>query len=110
LTTKTLYASATRDTKSGDVILKVVNTSAGPTETTLDLKGLTGTAEARATVLTSADPSDENSLQEPSKVAPKTESFAIVGASFARTFPGNSFSVIRVPARTFPIDASGGAR
>jgi len=97
LTTKTLYASATRDTKSGDVILKVVNTSANPTETALDLKGLAGATEAKATVLTSADPSDENSLKEPSKVAPKTESFAIAGGSFTRTFPGNSFSVIRLP-------------
>ncbi|MCP5544860.1 MAG: DUF1080 domain-containing protein [Akkermansiaceae bacterium] len=99
LTTRTIYASATRDSASGDLLLKVVNTAADATETTIDLKGLaTSAARATATVLTSTDPLDENSLEEPDKVSPKKETFAVSGASFARTLPGNSLTVIRIPA------------
>ncbi len=100
LTTHTIYASATQDKKTGDVILKVVNTAAGPTETTIDLKGLASVpGKAQAIVLTSASPLDENSIEEPLKVSPKTEELTISGAKFTRSFPGNSFTVLRIATK-----------
>jgi alpha-L-arabinofuranosidase len=95
---KNLFASATRDQKSGDLILKVVSSAAGPTETEIDLKGagkLSGAA--RAVVLTSGSPKDENTLEEPTKVSPTTETVNISGGKFKRVFPGNSFTVLRIP-------------
>jgi len=92
-----LYASAATDEKSGDIILKVVNANAKPLETELDLAGaknLSGTGSA--TVLTSEDPTDENSLDEPTKVSPKTEPLNFSGTSLTRAFPGNSFTVLRI--------------
>jgi alpha-L-arabinofuranosidase len=96
--TSNLYASASRDEARGEVILKVVNTSAGPTETTFNLRGVAKLgADAQAIVLTSENATDENSLENPTKVAPRTETVAIAGPTFTRTLPGNSLTVLRIP-------------
>jgi alpha-L-arabinofuranosidase len=92
-----LYACAAQDQASGDLIVKVVNTSAQPLTTELDLlnaKNLTGSGTA--TVLTSENPGDENSLENPTKVSPKTEAVSFSGSSLTRAFPGNSFTVLRL--------------
>ncbi|HEY8932907.1 MAG TPA: alpha-L-arabinofuranosidase C-terminal domain-containing protein, partial [Rariglobus sp.] len=99
LTVQTVYASATRDTATGEIILKVVNTAAGPTETTINLEGVAQlSGPARAIVLTSEKPDDENSLAEPRKIAPRTEELTLTGPRFTRGFPGNSLTVLRIPA------------
>jgi len=95
--TRGLFASAVRDTKSGDVILKVVNAAATPTETEITLNGAKQlAASAGAIVLTSESPKDENSLEEPTKVSPKNETIKLSGNKITHAFPGNSLSVIRV--------------
>jgi alpha-L-arabinofuranosidase len=93
---KSLIMSAVTDTKSGDVILKIVNASAKAIKTQINLKeakNLTG--KGIATVLTSTSPLDENTLEEPKRVYPKTEDVKLRGTSLKRTFPGNSLTVIR---------------
>ena len=95
---KSLCASASREEKSGDLILKVVNASAQAVETQIDLKdahGLTGSG--KIIVLTSASPLDENTLEEPMKVSPKDEELSISGNIITRSFPGNSLTIIRIP-------------
>ncbi len=93
---KSLCASAARDDRSGDLILKIVNAAASPVRAAIDFKGaeaLSGTG--KAIVLTSASPLDENTLDEPAKVSPKTETVRFSGTSLMRVFPGNSLTVIR---------------
>jgi len=95
-----LYASATRDSKSGDIILKVVNGAADTIDTTVHLKGANKLAGAvNAIVLTSENPADENSLDAPYKVSPKTETFNIKFPDFQHSFPGNSLTILRVSDR-----------
>ncbi len=97
--TRGMFASATRDTKSGEVIVKVVNAASTPTETDINLRGIGKLAgPAQAIVLTSENPKDENSLEEPTKVSPKTERINLAGPKFRHTFPGNSLTVLRVGA------------
>jgi alpha-L-arabinofuranosidase len=94
---KSLVASATRDSQSGDIIVKVVNVADRPMATDIAVRGgnqLRGTAQA--IVLTSASPTDENSLSQPLKVAPQTESLTLQGATMHETFPGNSVTVLRI--------------
>lgn len=94
---QSLYASATRDQKTGDTILKVVNGAADPLVTELRLNGTTKLArQAQAIVLTSASPEDENTLAEPTKVAPVTRTIDQVAPSFRHEFPGNSLTVLRL--------------
>jgi alpha-L-arabinofuranosidase len=96
--TDALYASATRDEATGEVIVKVVNTSPAPTETEFNLAGAGKLGStAQAIVLTSEKPEDENSLEEPTKVSPKTETIDVPGPKFRHTVPGNSLTVLRIP-------------
>jgi len=95
---KSLCASATRDDQSGDIILKVVNTSSAAVNTQINLNGTTALSQTgKVIVLTSASPLDENTLEEPAKVSPKTEKVIVKGHSLTRSFPGNSLTVIRIP-------------
>lgn len=100
LTIKNLYASATRDNATGDIILKVVNAAPGPVETAIKLAGLPAASlagPARAIVLTSENPADENSFEHPLKVAPRAEEVRVAGPEFTHAFPGNSLTVLRIP-------------
>ena len=96
---KALYASASHDNNTGDVILKVVNASAEKIDTAVHLKGAKELARSgRAIVLSSDNPTDENSLDAPAKVSPKTETLSLDGPDFQRVFPGNSLTVLRIGA------------
>jgi alpha-L-arabinofuranosidase len=95
-----LYAVAATDKKTGDVIVKVVNANPQPLETEVDLSGAKNlTGQGTATVLTSGSGTDENSLAEPTKVSPKTETVKFSGTTLTRSFPGNSFTVLRLPTK-----------
>lgn len=95
--THPLYASAARDNKNGDVILKVVNAAGVPVRTTIDLPGATSlTGSGEAMVLTASSPWEENSLEDPTNVSPRTEAVSYQGAELRRNFPGNSLTVLRL--------------
>jgi alpha-L-arabinofuranosidase len=94
---KVLFTSAARDDKSGDVILKVVNASFESLAAQIELKGAGAlTGSGKAVVLTSGNPLDENTLEDPTKVSPKTEMVQFSGNLLTRSFPGNSLTVIRL--------------
>ncbi|MBM3889437.1 MAG: alpha-L-arabinofuranosidase, partial [Verrucomicrobia bacterium] len=93
---QSLYASASRAKKTGELILKVVNGNSQPLATDIVLKGRSKVKTATAIVLTSASPEDENTLDEPTKVVPKTETLNITSPSFCHTFPANSVTVLRL--------------
>lgn len=95
-----LYASATKDDKTGDIILKVVNVAEVSVETTIGLPGakhLSGAGEA--IVLAADSPWDENSLDKPVQVSPRTETFSFQGEQLRRILPGNSVTVLRLKPR-----------
>ncbi len=91
-----LYAAASFEQASGDLIVKVVNASATPVETELDLAGARSlSGKASAAVLTSGSGTDENTIEDPMKVSPKTESLSFMGTELRRSFPGNSLTILR---------------
>jgi alpha-L-arabinofuranosidase len=95
-----LYASATHDHKTGDIILKVVNTAAEPVNADLNLRGAQNLpGSGTAIVLTSESARDENSLEQPLKVSPQTQTFSFTGSQIKRTFPGNSVTVLRIASK-----------
>lgn len=97
--TRGLFASAVKDNQSGEVIVKVVNAAATPTETMINLNGAGKLApSAAAVVLTSENPKDENTLAEPTKVSPRDLTLPVRAAKINHAFPGNSLTVIRVKA------------
>ena len=94
---KSLYASASLAQASGEVILKVVNVSKGEITGAVALNGASSVkGPAKAIVLTADSPLAENTLEQPTKVAPVTRSVDISGPNFQHVFPGNSLTVLRV--------------
>lgn len=87
---KPLHVVASRVDKTGDIVLKVVNSSASPI--TAKLVGLPAAISGTTTTLTSASPTDENSLDDPKKVSPKSARFQGV----EHTFPAYSVTILRV--------------
>lgn len=76
----------------------MVNADNNSVAITIDLKGAGKLpANTTAIVLTSTSSLDENTLEEPNKVSPKTESLSISGKTITKTFPGNSLTIIRIP-------------
>ncbi|HEX7651871.1 MAG TPA: alpha-L-arabinofuranosidase C-terminal domain-containing protein [Verrucomicrobiae bacterium] len=94
-----LYSVAATDQATGDLILKVVNANPKPLTTDIELKGVSLAGTGTAQVLTSESGADENTLEEPRKVAPKTEAVNVTGGTWKRTFPGNSLTVIRLQTK-----------
>lgn len=94
-----LYCSATRDTPTGDIILKLVNVQAAPQPLTIDLRGV-GKIASRATgEVLAAEVGAINSLAEPAKVTPKPVVIANAGATFSHTLPALSVTVLRLKTR-----------
>ncbi len=89
-----LFAAASHDTSSGQVILKVVNPTGNAAEVDLNLDGVAGVGAATAIVL-QGDPDDENSIAQPRKVAPTTRTMDVTQSRFRHSFPRYSLSVLR---------------
>ena len=105
-----LYQVMTRDEDTGDVVLKVVNARAREVRTDVRL-GAGGLADTGTVTTMTADAlADENSFDEPTKVAPVERSVSGLGSRFTYDFPAHSITFIRLhrgsPAPPGPPAAS----
>jgi alpha-L-arabinofuranosidase len=91
-----LYACAGRDEAAGEIVLKVVNASESAQETDITLAGAKVEPKGKAIVLTSASPADENTLDEPMRVAPVEKAIENAGPTFRHAFPPNSLTILRL--------------
>lgn len=94
-----LFASATRDTKTGALFVKLVNPLPSAQTVAFDLTGGNVKADGTMTVL-SGEPKAMNSLAEPMNVAPKTTAVHDLGTSFRQTLPPHSVTVLRLSTRS----------
>jgi alpha-L-arabinofuranosidase len=92
----TVLGIAARDDRTGEIVLKVVNTGPQPASMAIDVTGGTAPATGQATVLTSENPTDENSFESPRKIVPATSTLSGVGRTFPHVFPAYSLSIIRL--------------
>ncbi|HXD00185.1 MAG TPA: alpha-L-arabinofuranosidase C-terminal domain-containing protein [Verrucomicrobiae bacterium] len=92
-----LYASATRDDKTGEIILKVVNPEANEEAVEIKLDG-SSPVESEAKVLTLAgDRLDEaNSMDQPKQISPVESNIEDAAADFTHAFPARSMTVLRI--------------
>ncbi|HSI73641.1 MAG TPA: alpha-L-arabinofuranosidase A, partial [Fimbriimonas sp.] len=93
-----LFASATRDTKTGGLYLKLVNALPTAQEVAFTIRGGSIAADGTMTVLRSDDLKAMNSIQEPKKVTPVKSNVSGLGGAFQRTLPGYSVSVLALRA------------
>ena len=88
--------SVTVDTKSRTVYMKAVNPGATPQPLQINIKGTAATAfEGQEITLTSANPTDTNSISEPEKIVPAAAPVK-VGAAFTRTLKPYSVTVLKL--------------
>ncbi len=99
-TTPKLFASATWENASRELILKVVNAADSAADVEVKLAGaaLAGRG-ARAIVLASGSSSVANSLDQPRNVVPVESAIAKVSNRFKHTFPAYSMTVMRLPLK-----------
>lgn len=100
---KSLYASATRDDAAGEIIFKVVNAAREPQTAELRVKGARGAENTIKVIqLASENPSDENTLDNPAKVAPVVKTLELQPTTLdyvPYTFPANSLTIMRGKAQ-----------
>jgi alpha-L-arabinofuranosidase len=95
-----VYASAGRSEGGKELIIKTANVSAKEVEAEFNLPGVKMGGEARAWTLSSGDPGDENSFEQPLKVAPRAQSFKAPGPRLLRKLPPHSVELLRLELET----------
>jgi len=94
----TVLASAGRDERTGELIIKVVNSGPAPAEIDLSLNGAVNRG-GTLTELASADPNAENTYEQPKRIAPVVKAIPASGNQLKHRFPGYSISVLRLKTR-----------
>ncbi|WP_405815072.1 carbohydrate binding domain-containing protein [Streptomyces sp. NBC_01390] len=84
----------TKDAKTGDLIVKVVNAQAAQARTTIDLGRVK--VRSRAAVTTLAAAPDAVNTETAAPVAPVRSTFTGVARKFTYTFPANSVTFLRI--------------
>ncbi|WP_330292271.1 alpha-L-arabinofuranosidase C-terminal domain-containing protein [Streptomyces sp. NBC_00576] len=84
----------TKDAKTGDLIVKVVNAQAAQARTTIDLGKVKVRSKAAVTTLAAAPDAVNSETATP--VAPVRSTFTGVARKFTYTFPANSVTFLRI--------------
>ena len=92
-----LYASASFDARSNQVILKIVNTAAARRNVKINLAGVEQVGKSGTAYLLTSDLKAENSLQQPLNVAPVESKLALSSSSFDYELAPNALVVLRLP-------------
>jgi alpha-L-arabinofuranosidase len=94
-----LYASATFDQATSEIIVKIVNTTAVAKPAAIELNGLKkATSTGKAMVLKSDSPEAVNSLDQPYWISPAETAITIQDKKASVSLPANSFTVLRIKA------------
>jgi alpha-L-arabinofuranosidase len=90
-----LFATASRE-DDGTVIVKVVNSTGKEAEASVALDGFSGAPRSAEAIVLAGGPWDENTIDAPDHVAPKSGQIEDVAKEFTHTFPPYSLTVLRV--------------
>ena len=97
---KSLFYSATRDSRSGKITLKIVNSADTPQAVKIEINGVKSvSSKGTATVLKAAKREETNSIKDPKHIVPETETVRGLGASFTRTFPPCSITILELRSK-----------
>ena len=96
----TLFFNATRDSKTGTIYLKIVNRAGTPQPVRVAVSGLAAVeSKGRAIAMSASSPDDTNSISQPTKIVPITTNVDGLGASFTRTFPPYSITILEMKGK-----------
>jgi alpha-N-arabinofuranosidase len=89
-----VLVAATRDSRSGTIYVKLVNSGAGDAPVQLDLRGARSLASTATALTLAADPQATNSIDVPVAVAPATSTISGVKPGFVYTVPSHAIVVL----------------
>lgn len=93
------FATASRNVKTGQVIIKAVNPGEDSVNVEILLAGLISiNSKGQSIVLSGKSVADENSFKEPVKIAPVTDTFGGVSSKFHYRFKPYSVTILRIDA------------
>jgi len=93
-----LYASASIDDRSHELIVKAVNFAANPRQAEIRLNGINPSGTAKVTTLASNDLNAENSFDHPTAVAPESSTIELRSGTIPVQLRPYSVTVYRIPA------------
>jgi len=95
-----LFSSVTRDSSSGTIYVKVVNTLGTPQPVKIQISGIASiAADGEAVVMKANSPNDTNTITDPTHVAPVTEKVTGLGTDFTREFPPYSITILELNSK-----------
>jgi alpha-N-arabinofuranosidase len=95
-----VFFCATRDSTSGVIYLKVVNTSGSARPINIQLNGAPKIdPDGEAVCLRATGLDDTNSIEQPQKLIPRTEKAGNLSADFTREFPPYSVTVLKLKTK-----------
>jgi len=95
-----IYASATRDNSTSEVIVKVVNAGETPAQTEIQLDAKQKyNPTVKGTMLANSDLNSVNSIEKPKNVAPVDYTLSMKGNKLELILPPQSLVVLRIKGR-----------
>jgi alpha-L-arabinofuranosidase len=90
---------ATRDSQTGEIIVKLVNPEVTPQSLPIEIKGATSLASQATVITLTGAPEDTNSIRHPRNVVPVTTTISGVKPGFTYTLPPYSVVVLKLKTR-----------
>ena len=91
---------ATRDSKTGEIFLKLVNPQATAESLQIEINGVASLASKAGAIVLAGNPEDSNSITQPGKVVPVAATVRGVKPGFTYQMPPHSIVVLKLQARS----------
>jgi alpha-N-arabinofuranosidase len=95
-----VQGSATRNTKTGELYIKLVNPQSTAESLGLEIKGVASLATKGGVITLAAEPADTNSIDQPRNVVPKTTVVRNLKPAFTYTLPPHSIVILKLKPRS----------
>ncbi len=96
---KAIQGCATRDSKTGEIFIKLVNPGATNAVVKIEVKGVASLASKGTAITIQGSPEDTNSINHPRNVLPVTTKLRKVKTEFTYTMPPNSIVLLKLKSR-----------
>jgi len=94
-----VQGSATRDSHTGEIILKLVNPETNKVSLDIEINGVADLAPEGTAITLTGSSEATNSISQPRKVVPVTSTLRGIKPSFTHTLPPNSIVVLKLKPR-----------
>jgi alpha-N-arabinofuranosidase len=91
-----LFASSVKDTQSGEIFVKLVNTSDKKKQLEIDIKNQKLEGTATALILSSDQLTDENSFENPKKIVPQESELSAINNHLSLEIDPYTFMVVKI--------------